>query len=785
MQTVLFSINNDASEYDIAPEVLSFRPFIAYLKKRIRKEKSIKGKFYQFILEQFDNTPELRAKLQVHEAASFESLLELVYASLSPVAIGEENYLWALSTPIPNEVIYCTDSFYEFIAGGNPDQVKSSFTNNASAFIKRQTAYLYRLILKRLYNFETKWGTDVHYTYKNIDTGLNQYYRIHADTSFIDIAYKGKLPALTFADIEYYLHQENGLEQIAEVLPLKMFTFSGFSVITMEDVTSRYAIEEIRNAILDHAGTETYVYDRVIQALKTLAGDNKIEFGLLPFIKMNGKLVFDKIFNTRSILMRSADELGLAEEAFSTMAANYEKNPKAVFFSSIDEAKQGQYGFLKAIKHAGIASYALIPVFYNKHLSGTLEVYSRTEHALFENILSKLEFTLPLLAQLLQHSSDNFHIGINKVLTEKFTALQPSVQWKFNEVAWNYLKASLKGGGKQDIETVCFKNVYPLYGAIDIRNSTAERNKAMQLDMCHLLTLLSKTFNELNIQFKVPLPTGMADDCVSWIEKVEEVVSTTDELELEQFLHHDAGLFLAHYTAEHPEVENITAEFLNYVNGIDTSIATKHRSDLERSMHLINDSLNTYLEQARHELQKQYPCYFEKFRTDGVEYDMYVGQSIAPMEPFTEEGLNAIRLWQLRSMINIACLTNSLMPDLLKPLETTQLIFIHTQSIDISFRNDERRFDVEGAYNIRYEVIKKRIDKVLLKETGERLTQPGKIALVYFNADEEEMYTSYIKLLQKENLLLNDLEYLELEELQGVTGLMAMRVGVNFITTCA
>jgi hypothetical protein len=142
--------------------------------------------------------------------------------------------------------------------------------------------------------------------------------------------------------------------------------------------------------------------------------------------------------------------------------------------------------------------------------------------------------------------------------------------------------------------------------------------------------------------------------------------------------------------------------------------------------------------------------------------------------------LKNIRLWQLKSMAEIARLTHGLTEQLSRPLQTTQLIFIHSNPIDISFRNDERRFDVEGAYNIRYEVVKKRIDKVLIAGTIERLTQPGKIAMVYFNQAEAAEYLEYIKYLQEENVLLDDLEQLELEELQGVTGLKALRVGVNY-----
>lgn len=178
------------------------------------------------------------------------------------------------------------------------------------------------------------------------------------------------------------------------------------------------------------------------------------------------------------------------------------------------------------------------------------------------------------------------------------------------------------------------------------------------------------------------------------------------------------------------------------------------------------------------EMQRAYPCYFEKFRTDGVEYDVYIGQAIAPEKPFKEIYLNNLRLMQLTSMAALAKYTHSLMEQLVKPIATTQLIFIHSHPIDIKFRKDEKRFDVEGAYNIRYQIVKKRIDKVHIKNTRERLTIPNKIALVYFSQKEADEYAEYIHYLKEKGVLADDLEYLELEQLQGISGLKAMRVGV-------
>ena len=211
----------------------------------------------------------------------------------------------------------------------------------------------------------------------------------------------------------------------------------------------------------------------------------------------------------------------------------------------------------------------------------------------------------------------------------------------------------------------------------------------------------------------------------------------------------------------------------------ETGIANESRRQLESSMNTVISSVNNYMEMMKDEIQVAYPCYFEKFRTDGVEYDIYIGQSIAPDKPFSDIYLKNLRLTQLTSMAAVAKYSHALLPQLPRPVQTTQLIFIHSQPIDIRFRKDEKRFDVEGAYNIRYHIVKKRIDKVRIKGTNERLTQPGKIALAYFSQKEADEYIGYIQFLQEQNILANDLEELELEELQGVSGLKALRVSVS------
>jgi hypothetical protein len=119
------------------------------------------------------------------------------------------------------------------------------------------------------------------------------------------------------------------------------------------------------------------------------------------------------------------------------------------------------------------------------------------------------------------------------------------------------------------------------------------------------------------------------------------------------------------------------------------------------------------------------------------------------------------------------------LPKLPIALETAQLILVQSTPLSIRFRTDEKKFDVDGAYNIRYEIMKKRIDKATIEGTGERLTQPHTVSVIFSQSREEAEYMSYIKYLKHLNFIESKIERFDLEQMQGVSGLKAVRMKVN------
>jgi len=211
----------------------------------------------------------------------------------------------------------------------------------------------------------------------------------------------------------------------------------------------------------------------------------------------------------------------------------------------------------------------------------------------------------------------------------------------------------------------------------------------------------------------------------------------------------------------------------------EQGVVYRKRKNFEESVSLLNERLSSYLDQQQAEIQQVYPHYFEKHQTDGIDYVIYLGASMNPegkLNPFFQKNL---ALWQFMVTCGLAWNTRQVQAELKIPLDTCHLILVNNAPLSIRFRYDEKRFDVDGAYDVRHEIIKSRLDKALVRGSRERLTQPGRIAVVYSHPREGEEVQQHIDYLQSRGHLDDDLEVLDLEDLPGVRGLKALRVGVN------
>jgi hypothetical protein len=282
------------------------------------------------------------------------------------------------------------------------------------------------------------------------------------------------------------------------------------------------------------------------------------------------------------------------------------------------------------------------------------------------------------------------------------------------------------------------------------------------------------------------------------LQKLQECFCSGDEVGLAEFIRKEINPVMEHLRVNYPEAAGAVKVYQEFLNP-ETGIYTRSRLAYEEALMILNQTIVESLDEEEVALQRSFPCYFEKYKTDGVEYNIYTGASIAPHHAFDTLYLDNIRLKQLSWTCKIMRRVEELQPrfktllanaNCCTPashcsnqypeasLEIAPLILAFGTPITLRFRMDEKRLDVDGSYNIRYEIIKKRIDKALVEGTQERLTQPGHIAIVYSRKQEAAAYQRHLEYLAAQQYVLPEWEDLNLEALQGVDGLKAIRVKV-------
>lgn len=756
---------------------LSLKPFISFITERIATEQTAKVNFYKYLLSQFEAFPELDEPIAAEDAGKYHQLFELIYTALSPLLNDEHEQVWAIGKPVTPSFYYGTDAFYSILLD-KEHKLKGNLTlPSKTEMEKNMLTNFYDLILCKFYDISLGGSKYMVKSMIDEETHLLKYYRLNIDVRFIEVKCKTELPELSSKTAkEYFKGDEDNLEVLQRILPAELFSIEGVSIVTMTDVTAEYALESVKNAIIDHNKCEVgWSSDRIAVALKSLVGTDGIDFGLLPYIKLNSKTMIYSHKGFESIIIQQAKENGLPEKDYTALVDSFVENPRRLIFPEITAEQAEEYPMLQLIMDKGVKSYALYPLYYNAKLVGCLELYAKDITAFNGTSMSRIEGAFSLLSQLFQNIITDFNYEIMGIVTDKFTALQPAVAWRFYQAAYNYLKSGALNKGLL-IEPVQFKDVYPFYAAIDIRNSSIERNLMIRKDLYAHFDILETMLKNLKSKFPAAMEGGFPQEHSGWKEKGFADLSDREIMRTDDYLQRQLPPYLKLLRDVHVEVRDIVDEYFE-LTAPGGKIYT-NRENYELSMQMINHAANRHLDEFNASIQEIFPCYFEKFRTDGVEFDIYLGQSIAPEISFNEEIVHDFRLRQLRVIAEIGRTTANLTAHLPLPLETTQLIFVYEKLIDIGFRTDEQRFDVEGSYNIRYQMVKKRIDKAHIKDSAERLTQPGKIAIVYFNSAEAQEYLGYIKILQSEGLLTDFVEYIEIEELQGVEGLKALRVEV-------
>lgn len=754
--------------------VLSLEPLIDYWKTIAEGPKPAQASLARQVLKRVEQTPELRGEIEDFSVLTkHRDMLDLLMSILLPIGMSDTSYAAAIVPWQPR-------SFYSTPAFEREDimtHLLKFFSQQADLMSRGKTVNAYMNLLEKLREQCRHEKLPMFFPAHDEETGLTRFFKIEFDTRFTAIKQLGPFPDFSEADMAELLADVMNVDLWKEKIPPENFEFYGFAVFTAVEVTEGQIVSILKNDLLQKdALSSPAKIDQIQSRIRSLMRMPQLEMGLVSVSRGD----FNKITSIhplgRSILLDKGKAPSCPMWSKSMYARVCDGRREPIVLQDLNSFEE-KTGFEMYVQKQGYNNLLLAPLYYEETLVGILEIASPNANDLNTFTAHKLEEVTALFALAIHRGVEEQEDRVQAIIKEQYTSIHPAVEWRFREAALNFWHQEQTGESPQ-ADSIVFQDVYPLYGLSDIRGSSEVRNASIQADLVKQLELAHAVLIEAQKYRPLHVIDEMSYRVGSYSAEIESELRSGDEINVLNFLRDEVELLFNELDQFGPSVSEAIARYRSEVDP-DLGILYQRRKEYEKSVRKINDTIGKFIDQQEVDAQKMYPHFFEMFKTDGVDYNLYVGASLVENRSYDGIYLRNLRLWQLMLMCGVQWEMDKLLPSLKVPLHVAHLILVQDMPLSIRFRVDEKKFDVDGAYNIRYEIVKKRIDKARVAGTRERLTQPGKIAIVYSQDSEAQEYRRYVEYLRASGYFTGELEELTLEDLQGVNGLRALRVSIK------
>jgi hypothetical protein len=570
------------------------------------------------------------------------------------------------------------------------------------------------------------------------------------------------LKSMTSLERETWLRNPDNLEAITARIAIENYDISGLLLLEGFDITIQEIIRSLTLILIDN--------NSILQTSKLCKVGQELR----------------KIFRARHSILLRLDR----EQARLWVTNDESENLQPILYSlnSLHHScflNAGEVNHIKIIpdlkrecateceqnlRQLGIRSLLLIP------LSVNVTTKSNTQ--------TQMSIGIVALGSDKPNHFNSLDCQYAKQLIPSLTsALCQAVQQQFNTirnihpaVEWRFLQEARQRSWGVTPDAIVFEDVYPLYGISDIRGSSTERNKAIQTDLLEQFYLALAIVNTAYQEKETALGEQLKHDFLAQIEEIKGKVTVDMEVDAINYLRDNLEIYFDYFNNCGEKTKLALQAYYDSLDQ-DHQCVYRARNEYDRMIHEINKRLQATWEKWQEKMQEILPHYCDFEATDGIDHMIYVGKSINPS--FTLFHLRSLRYEQLRAVCDCARSGFTLQGELNTQMLLTHLVLVQESPINISHNPaKEKLFEVQGTHDIRYELVKKRIDKAADKDSGERITQPGMLTIVYSTDDEWHEYEQYLHYLSREGWVEDRIESGMVEPLQGVNGLRYGRVKI-------
>ncbi|MFC7669422.1 hypothetical protein ACFQT0_20190 [Hymenobacter humi] len=337
--------------------------------------------------------------------------------------------------------------------------------------------------------------------------GLYRHYGVGFNSDFVTVKVVGEPPVLTPEQLDALIHNRQQAELWLELLPPEHFELEGFNLIQLVDVTEQEILSELKYDLLEHNVLQTPArFEQIQEKLRVLFAQPSLQLGIAAYDEKKRAFVdfgrkINHSFLTKQVQHQSADS------SFRLIYERLLREREPLVLKNVATADIPE-DLREQIIGLGINSAILALLPYGNDTVGLLELGTLEVGGLDEFSLDKVAQFLPLFAVAVKRNAEDLQTRIHSIIREKFTAIHPTMEWRFMDAARNLLGQIDAGNRTAEMEPIVFEEVYPLHGSCDIRGSSTARNEAIQGDLIEHLTLANKVLKKRRTTSTCPFWTS-------------------------------------------------------------------------------------------------------------------------------------------------------------------------------------------------------------------------------------------------------------------------------------
>ena len=438
------------------PTRLSFKPLLEKWDHREKEgNKALAPKVVKILTE-------FEAKLETGEITWNELQDHPDFLEMVPIlfpSLFESEGLGFITVPLTKDFAYQSPKFLELMVSGEWDLVGMTMTGERSHY--HMVFSMAILILNQYYGQNLDLGFSEIFTIEHKATKLRKHFKVSIVLDFVEVELLKPLKKLRKEEIHEMINDLENIELWLKNLPPDNFSFSGFVPGYTSDVTEMEVLSVMRRKLASHGKSTpdqlVQQVDFIQQHVRSFMADPELWVGCMP---MAFELKKEEVDWS---LLRLKPGV-CSQEAVASFFRKVAAKGEAVIINDLKN-KENLDSIEQVYLDMGIRSLLFTPLIDRSgKVIGVFELGSPRPYRFSKLTLLKIREVVGLFSLGVEQQIAKIYNQVQGTILANFTAIHPSVQWKFQEVATKYIFDSQFRNGTATLDPIVFKDLHPCMG---------------------------------------------------------------------------------------------------------------------------------------------------------------------------------------------------------------------------------------------------------------------------------------------------------------------------------